>query len=781
MVIAKGPSKVDVAEGQETGGIELLAASGGIIRGRVYDNDSGKSIAGVTLDAFPEGFGPMRMGIASESDGTYEIRGLGKDTYEIRHQIANGYPQTVWAARKKVSVTPGQVYEGIDIPLDHGITLSGRVVDASGNGIVEVRVGGSGANGNMTDQAFTDAAGKFQIAGFLPGEILLEVHKEGSGHKSAGPFRVDDRGVEGVEIVLEAEAVIAGIVVDKHGGPVASAPVYIKSIGILHAEDNITTNADGAFRIAGLGSGEHKIELAKIAQYYWDGTAAKTVNVRAGEVLEGVRLVYDFSDGAAAASRPVGIDGAIEVFGMIAGRVVNSGTGEPVRAFELAHMRGNILVAHPNVATFQSLADEVGEFFLDNVAIGENTLLARAEGFVTDSIQVQDVHADETLGGVEIRLEQAAVIEGVVRDKRGGPVEGAMIFRGAVPEEYDRERAAVATTGAGGEFQIDTLAPGSTELHVYHPGYLEGVAALSLASTTENFIEIVLPDGGTIEGTVRVGGVPVEGVEVMTYDPEKIHSPPNSQKTDVNGRYRIARLVPATLWVSTGVTPGPAMGSRSMTKQAKVEEGNMAVMDFDFAHGDATVTGRLTQPGGPLASVWVDVMTGAYAEGGEGARTQTDSSGHYRIEGILPGAASIQAHKNGGALKRVKAILASGAETPVDIDFGAGQRVVTTISGYTNAHVNSVLLLNPDAPVEDELTAGLFLRIQGCCAVSPSLNFVNGVATLEGVEAGNYIVLAVGLDPSNEAEDERFAKARTGHTAISVREGEDAEVALTIR
>ena len=728
VVLAGKPVPVRVRHGQEVSGIKLRVVPGGIVRGRVYDKGKGTGVGGVRLGAYvrPLGESPQRE-VTSAFDGTYEIRGLAEGVCEIRPYEAPGYPWTTTLASEKVSVTPGDALEGIDIALDRGLVVRGRVLDEFGGGVVGAYIEGSSIDGNRSPgNVMSDATGYFELAGFGPGEVEIRPNKLGFERRQFGPFRIGETDLDGVEIEIKAEAVITGIVVDKQGRPVVSVPLSTSMKGETSNSGSAGSLVDGSFRIDGLSGGEHLIRMSRVGENAAGEKTVETVTIRAGETLDGLRLVYDFPEGGRAAGRALDSNGdpitgvvvvglspylrtqtdndgryalegieadkisiqadhrvysattfeaivgseendfVMEGCGTIEGKVVNSSNGEPIRAFEIAYSDETRFLGAASDGQYATKVNEEGEFVLENVEVGSVKVHVQAGGFANATVDVADVRAGETISGVELRMDPAAALQGIVLNARGTPVAGAEIFAGPLPES--RQRGAVlAVTDADGAFKADTLSPDTAALWAYHKDYLEGETPVSLESGSTSRVDIVLLEGGSIEGIVRVAGVTRAGVSVTAHDPE----PPNmgrEAESDANGHYRIGGLPAQSFSIIAIVVTQAGVETRQMTRRAEVEIGTRTAIDLDFAMADAIIEGHVTHDGKPVGGAHVSVATAAEAEEGEGAGTQADGSGYYRIERMRPGTVSITVQDNRGGWNRAEATLASGVATRVDID-----------------------------------------------------------------------------------------------------------------
>ncbi len=104
------------------------------IHGRVTDEASGQGVVGVTILARADrGVANYytRYRAVSGDDGSFVLRGLPADDYSL--QVVAPYEgESDWVGRDlKVSVAPGQIRSGVNIPVSHGEVLEVTVTDAS--------------------------------------------------------------------------------------------------------------------------------------------------------------------------------------------------------------------------------------------------------------------------------------------------------------------------------------------------------------------------------------------------------------------------------------------------------------------------------------------------------------------------------------------------------------------------------------------------------------------------------------------------------------------------
>jgi uncharacterized surface anchored protein len=129
----------------------------------------------------------------------------------------------------------------------------------------------------------------------------------------------------------------------------------------------------------------------------------------------------------------------------------------------------------------QARTDEAGAYAIEALQPGRYTVRANVGGWGGSantawgsSIQSGiELDPDETVTGVDFRLEEAGTVEGVVVDASGAPVDGAsLFFRDAGGVVVSRVSGTV--TNASGEFRKEGLAPGEYAVSARAAGYASG-------------------------------------------------------------------------------------------------------------------------------------------------------------------------------------------------------------------------------------------------------------------------------------------------------------------
>jgi hypothetical protein len=151
----------------------------------------------------------------------------------------------------------------------------------------------------------------------------------------------------------------------------------------------------------------------------------------------------------------------------IAGEVVNSATGEPVRRATVSLLSEEFKNTVASVET-----DSEGRFALAGLAAAKYPLTVSKRGFLTAFYDEHDggyntaivTGADQDTSGIVFRLTPGASLRGVVTGDGGDPVEGAEVMLFLKPHHPGSgariTQVSGTTTDDTGAYEFDGLAPG---------------------------------------------------------------------------------------------------------------------------------------------------------------------------------------------------------------------------------------------------------------------------------------------------------------------------------
>jgi hypothetical protein len=156
---------VMVAEGAGVQGIELRLTRGASVVGRVTGVE-GSELARVQIIAQGRG---LPLGGRVEPDGSYRIDSLPEGEWRVRAEL----PGTALYAEGVVRLEPGASEARLDLEMEHGYELSGRV--RRGGAPVSGETIGLEGPGGRRSVADTDADGRFRFSGLAAGTYRLRL------------------------------------------------------------------------------------------------------------------------------------------------------------------------------------------------------------------------------------------------------------------------------------------------------------------------------------------------------------------------------------------------------------------------------------------------------------------------------------------------------------------------------------------------------------------------------------------------------------------------------
>ncbi|MBO0862888.1 MAG: hypothetical protein J2P21_31200 [Chloracidobacterium sp.] len=327
---------VTLDEGEARENIDFPLIRGGVITGKVMDNEGAPLIAEsvqlYTLDeqgqkrAY-EGNSSYEM---SETDdrGVYRIYGLPPGRYIISASgedakfVTTWHPDTTDEKQARIiDIKEGSEVTEVDIRFGSArktYQASGRVVDReTGNPVPRVYIscrsiqGKDEASAHYAMTAVADGQGNFKALGLLPGRYLaavMDVNGDTGYMSEAAEFEVTNDNVSGLEVKAFLGASISGLFVIE--GPAAGdglqSILIFPRVQPLSDANNpssvpsftrpVNVNANGGFTIKGLKAGKVSFELLpggpRIKRVERDGVEIKdAIEVKAGENIAGVRIV----------------------------------------------------------------------------------------------------------------------------------------------------------------------------------------------------------------------------------------------------------------------------------------------------------------------------------------------------------------------------------------------------------------------------------------------------------------------------------------------------------
>jgi hypothetical protein len=568
------------------------------LSGRVLEHgDAG--VAGALVVA-ADGLGHLRQTHSAEA-GAFRFEELAPGDWTLAAQAGPATCEPVGP----IPVAPGDDLRDIDLHLVPGVALSGRVLD------LHNRSGIAGARLEVVAAAFTAtsaADGRYAFPGVPAGKQMLLVEAQGFLPRKVAIDYPAGSSAPGLDVFLRAATRVEGIVVDKGGGGVPGATLWLWRYRAAGAEvANLTplgvqTNDDGTFAVdveAGL------VRLVARMSGMAEGQSDQ-LDLAEGQRRKGVRLT-------------LGAGG--EVDGLVLGP-----NGSPVNAGQVQALGGP-----GRWPVGQADVDKSGHFHVTGIPAGHVVVVA-------DAAQARgSAEADLDEGGsaeVEIRLGDGA-LDGTVVDADGRAVSGALVVARPVGLGDAGERQTLSSTD--GRFHLGGLSgarfdvaaskdDGSAELRGVAAGSHDVQLSLAVGSVS-GYVET--PDSGGVSDFTLSAEPEVPGRG----------RPRSSHVLDGRGEFKLV-LAPGSYLVRASA-PGYADG---VAHDVSVSSGQATSGVHIELRASGTIEGVVldSASGAPLVGIHVSVdRAHAWAVGrsGTGGAQMATSGldGRFVLRDISPG------------------------------------------------------------------------------------------------------------------------------------------------
>ena len=604
-------------------------------------------------------------------------------------------------------------------------------------------MGGSTRNNWHSYDALSDETGAFTLIGFPETDRLhIQPTKTGYALAPQGPFEVPPGGLDAVVLQMQAESVIRGQVVDGQGAPLVGLRVSPgperSPWSVLSSFRTEPSDGQGRFEVAGLFPGTYHFDIVLPGEErYLRLEDGPLVEVGVGETVEDVLLVYAPEPGFTisgrvtdAAGNPIagavvktfdmlapdipgartdaegryvlhvvkagdhrmrvthrdhtpaesqwvpagseGVDFQLDGLGGVAGRVVDARTGHPVTEFSIAARSRDELTR---------ITDPEGRFRFSRLQTGERGALVEAAGYVSQFLEYR-VRPGETTGGIVVRLEPGAVVEGAVLSPEGDPVSGAKLFVEHFPvTQWGLLFGVAGVSAADGTFRLGSVPSDSTTVHAYHHKHAPASAPIRWDGHGVGHATVRCSEGGTLRGCVRADGAPLPGVRVTIgqEDPALYED-----ETGTDGSYRIQGLPTGEMSVKVTTTFGrrPTWFGRTLVTSAHISSGKATDLDFDLDLWDTEVAGCVTVNGQPPTDD--ATMVFLHYEGAAGDadtfHTSLDDEGRFTFDGTPPGPARLTLKGS----RFARRVAAGGEEPPMAGELEFPSQEVEVIEGQPN-------------------------------------------------------------------------------------------------
>ena len=449
--LTPGPVRVNLRKEDEmVGEMRMLTApgrdvaielpAGSRVTGRVIDKNTRKPVTSFQIGISQSRGGggmmimapPLLRSVTSE-DGSFVLEHVTAGAMNLVAE-APGYS----SSRMNLNVEEGKGIEGIEVALDTGVKLIGKVTGPDGSALADamVRTSPMGGSGNVirgTDRrTATNASGEFELDALEAGEETIEI--------SHAKYLTERKTVElkgretRLDVQLSAGHRVSGVVVTESGAPVADAEVQARGgMGMSFMPRSVRTDASGRFELDALQPSRYTFVASKAG--FADGTT-KDVDPSAGTP---VRIVL--SSGGT-------------IFGFVRGLTAEELSSATVQAMGSGGM-------------MDAAVDSSGAYRLEGAPTGTVRVLAVVQGRNFAGRKTSPSQTVQLTAGasqqVDLEFRSDTVVSGrVVRN--GRPVGGAQVSFS--PKPGGPQTSGSATSDESGAYSASGLEDGQYNVYV---------------------------------------------------------------------------------------------------------------------------------------------------------------------------------------------------------------------------------------------------------------------------------------------------------------------------
>jgi hypothetical protein len=407
------------------------------------------------------------------------------------------HPQYVEGMSDVVLVESGKQVR-VDVVLQRGGLLEGRVVDAHRNPVVGAHVTALATRGSFEQVTRTGTDGSFAFAA-LPDDVTLLVARDEdvTSIVARATANVPEGGKQSIEITVPEPRPSLPVKVTDHRGTPLDA-VQVAALSLDPAETlRVTAFTDDRGRAQLFGAKGLPVRV----EVHAPGKAARILMT----TTETAELVVEMMP-------------------------AESVTGE-VTTRRRDPIAGADLTLQTESGVKHGRTNKDGTFTLGDLSAGQARLRVRAPGFAPDerAIVVEDRGARKPTEIPRFELFEEAMVEGIVVDGRGDPIPGARVAKDAVPTYVPvgaaRQGTGIVVTDGRGRFKLGELPEGLVTLEAYAAdvGRTRKTDVRTRSGRTTDGVKLVITRGdpGSKEPPAT-GGVAVTLGETMGDEPEVV-------------------------------------------------------------------------------------------------------------------------------------------------------------------------------------------------------------------------------------------------------------------
>jgi carboxypeptidase family protein len=234
--------------------LQVTLWPGASVHGRVVTPD-GSPLGGARVQVVPIGQRPARelshdLSTVSTADGSFTLRGLPPGESRLIASARGHLQKTT-----ELVLVPGEDTSAIEVVLQSGLRIEGRVLNAQGEPVPGAFVQPRGASGTTTD-----VAGQYRLEGLPAGAVRLSAwHQLGQEEIQ---LVLQPPGAQ-ADITLPQGATIDGRILDSQGSANPGVRIELSGSHGAGLRAVATSGQDGGFQFDSVGPGHYELRMRK--------------------------------------------------------------------------------------------------------------------------------------------------------------------------------------------------------------------------------------------------------------------------------------------------------------------------------------------------------------------------------------------------------------------------------------------------------------------------------------------------------------------------------------
>lgn len=598
-------------------------------------------------------------GSVDANTGAYSISGITPGTYRLlaRPRTTDVVGAVAPGVVNNFTLTSGES-KTQNFTLTTGGSVSGTVKGPDGNPLAHAGISTPNAS-SYWENTYSDASGNFTLRGLTTGVTDVSVGKYGTDlvtKKFRGTSVTLGSDTPLGTFRLEAGHAISGVVYN--GSSVvgnATVGAFLDPSDASLDGGYASTTSDpvtGAFTLHGLRDSAFRLSVSK------SGLMGHSQSV----TLSG----SDLSE----------IAMQMSAAGTVTG-VVRDETGTPLSGVAVSAW-ATVSVPGADGQNAYATTNELGAYRLSGLGTGTFRIsFNRTSGNYMGAYLTIDVAAGETTSAPDIVMHVGGAISGRITANGAGLANATIQAYRNPWSSTASGNAGYTSTDSDGNYTLNGLASGTFNLTIRAPSSSSAMSRsvpgiTVVAPETTSGRDFALASGGSISGrVVDEQGTGISSASVSASGPAASSGDGNSgsTSTDGSGNFTIRGLAARTfsLTASGGNYIAGSIADIAVTPNVTTPAGDIQL------HSGGAITGTVRNSDGEaISAVSVSASRTPYAfgMGGSSGYATTDSSGHYRVQGLSTGNFRLSFSTSSrnfvsGSLSRVAAM---GGETTANHD-----------------------------------------------------------------------------------------------------------------